>query len=310
MASIKQIRAFLTVTETGSFTRSAERLFVTQPALTRAIKNFEVEMGVRLFVRGTRSVALTRQGERFLPVAQRLVKEFDSAVADLHEESKGYFGNIHIATGAAFACAMLPAILRDFSRDSPRVKVKIEDANSVGIVQMVNSASIDFGIASLSGDVSRLATHRLLTARLGLLFAPGTTGVPRFIAVNDLGKYRVMRFAPDTSIAGALNSAGMVDSLAGKLGGVEVSSSAVELAMVEHGLGQALVSGLTAMSSQARGFVFVPLAEPEVVRELYLCYRSDLGLSAQATGLARAIVDGIARIKLPEHIALAPNVDL
>ena len=238
------------------------------------------------------------------------MKEFDSAVADLHEEAKGYSGNIHIATGTAFACAMLPAILRDFSCASPRVRVKIEDANSVGIVQRVNSASIDFGIASLSGDVSRLTTHRLLSARLGLLFAPGATRLPPFIPVSDLGKYRVMRFAPDTSIAGALNSAGAFASLTETLGGVEVSSSAVELAMVEQGLGQALVSGLTAMTPHARGFVFVPLAEPEVIRDLHLCYRSDLGLSSLAMGLAKAIAAGIARIAPPEHIALAPNIHL
>ena len=87
--TLKHLRAFVAVAETGSFTLGAARLCVTQSALTAVIQQFEAAVAQKMFDRSTRRVDLTRQAEQFLPEAQRVLRAFDNAVGDLMDLSSG-----------------------------------------------------------------------------------------------------------------------------------------------------------------------------------------------------------------------------
>ena len=87
--SIRHIRAFLAVARDGSFTRAAESLHLTQSTLTGTIKQLEEQAGLTLFDRTTRQVLLSGEGERFLPVAERLLSDFDTAMTDLRAVAEG-----------------------------------------------------------------------------------------------------------------------------------------------------------------------------------------------------------------------------
>lgn len=77
--TVKQLRAFLAVAQSLSFAQACERLHLSQPALSLAIKNLEQSLGGQLLVRTTRSVALTPEGETLLPIAVRLLADWDNA---------------------------------------------------------------------------------------------------------------------------------------------------------------------------------------------------------------------------------------
>jgi len=95
--SIRHIRAFLAVARDGSFTRAAESLHLTQSTLTGTIKQLEEQAGLTLFDRTTRQVLLSGEGERFLPVAERLLSDFDTAMTDLRAVAEQQQGQVGIA---------------------------------------------------------------------------------------------------------------------------------------------------------------------------------------------------------------------
>ena len=78
--TLKQIRAFLAIAQLKSFAQACELLHISQPALSVSIKNLEQTVGGKLFARSTRTLALTPEGERFVPIARRLLADFDSAL--------------------------------------------------------------------------------------------------------------------------------------------------------------------------------------------------------------------------------------
>jgi DNA-binding transcriptional LysR family regulator len=82
-ANLAQLRVFVAVARLGNFTRAAERLRLSQPSLSLHVRRLEQELGVRLLDRPTRSVALTRAGDDFLPIAERLLDDFQSAIASV-----------------------------------------------------------------------------------------------------------------------------------------------------------------------------------------------------------------------------------
>src|SRR5258707_4649003 len=90
--NLHQLRIFVAVARLGNFTRAAERLHLSQPSLSLHIRQLEADLGVRLFDRSTRSVALTSAGADFLPGAERLLEDFEAtvgAVADLAARRRG-----------------------------------------------------------------------------------------------------------------------------------------------------------------------------------------------------------------------------
>ncbi|MCG8356733.1 MAG: LysR family transcriptional regulator, partial [Kiloniellales bacterium] len=95
--TLRHLRAFVEVAHQGAFTRAAQALALSQPALTVVINQFETELGFKLFDRTTRRVRLTQEGERFLPTAEHLLDDFDQALEDLRAVSERRRGKVAIA---------------------------------------------------------------------------------------------------------------------------------------------------------------------------------------------------------------------
>ena len=147
----RHLRMFTTTAALGNISRASEQVHVSQPALTRALQEFESQLGVKLFARTTRRLALTHEGERFMPVAQRLLADMQQAALELREQSTGMRGTVSIAVGTAFGCSILPAVLRRFTASHPHVRVHLVDDNSAGITSRVSRAEVDLGIGSPVG---------------------------------------------------------------------------------------------------------------------------------------------------------------
>ena len=90
----RHLRTFVIVARYGSFNKAAEELSRTQPAITLAIKQLEEFVGLKLLDRTTRRVIPTAEGENFMPIAERLVRDFDTAISDLKATAERRIGNI------------------------------------------------------------------------------------------------------------------------------------------------------------------------------------------------------------------------
>src|ERR1700733_1549859 len=102
--STKQLTGFVHAAQLGSFTRAAERLYVTQAGLSAIIRDLEIQLGCRLFDRTTRTVTLTEAGRKFLPVALRTVEDITAAATELNQMSGRARQTIRVGATPLVAC--------------------------------------------------------------------------------------------------------------------------------------------------------------------------------------------------------------
>ncbi len=137
------------VAKEGSFNRAAEKLSRTQPAITLAVKQLEEFIGLKLIERTTRSVSTTTEGENFLPIAERLVRDFDAAIHDLRATSERRSGHVSMAVVPSVATNLLPEIIKTFAAEFPGINLHLDDDSSRGVQHRVERNEVDFGIGSM-----------------------------------------------------------------------------------------------------------------------------------------------------------------
>src|ERR1051325_2913014 len=138
------VEAFIAVADAGGFTRAADQLHITQTALSRRIQRFEDFLGVALFERTTRSVALTRLGADFLPQARRLLGDLRGALAEIRETGKALRGDRTIPRVPNVGVPLLPAILERYAQLHPANRVRILDHSSSGVAEAVLRREAEF----------------------------------------------------------------------------------------------------------------------------------------------------------------------
>ncbi len=147
---------FQAVAETGSFSRGAERLCVSQPAVSQQVAEFERALKARLFDRLPRGVRLTEAGELLLGYARRLSAleaEAERALAELHGLERG-----HLRVGASLTIGayVLPPVLGAFRRQYPGVELALEIANTEAVQRMVGEGTVDLGLTEGFADTPGL----------------------------------------------------------------------------------------------------------------------------------------------------------
>lgn len=301
--SQRQLQMFVTTAKAMHVSRASEQLHISQPALSRAIQELESQLGVKLFARSTRQLALTHEGAHFLPVAQRLLYDLEHAARDLAEQATGLSGTVTLALGTAFGCTVLPSILRHFGQSHPKVRVRLIDDNSAGISSRVARAEADLGIGSVFGDTSILHCQLLLTAPLGLLGDPKRFDLVAATQKGELHHLPLLKEPSDSSVMQVLQIRG--SALVPIMGtGVEVSSLALQLALAQSGVGVAVMSALGASHPQAQGLQFVAL-QPAMEREVFLLSRRDRELNPSARAFVQALAASLKQVQLHRSVRIA-----
>ncbi|AZC36700.1 LysR family transcriptional regulator [Pseudomonas chlororaphis] len=144
--TVKQIRAFLAVAQSLSFAVACERLHLSQSALSLTIKALEDGLGGRLFSRNTRNVALTPEGEALVPLARRLIADWDNAEDELRQRFTLQRGRVTLAAMPSFAGNLLPPILKTFRARYPQVNVTVNDVINEQVLEMVRDRQVELGV--------------------------------------------------------------------------------------------------------------------------------------------------------------------
>lgn len=145
--TVKQLRAFLAVAQSLSFVQACERLHLSQSALSLTIKALEEGLGGRLFSRTTRAVSLTPEGEVLLPLARRLLADWDNAEDELRQRFTLRQGRVALASMPSFAGNLLPPVLRSFRQQYPSISVTVHDVINEQVMEMVRDRQVELGIA-------------------------------------------------------------------------------------------------------------------------------------------------------------------
>lgn len=163
---LRQLRYFLVVADELHFGRAAERLHITQPPLTVAVRRLERELGVQLFDRTTRRVALTAAGQAFKDRIKAAVADLDSAAGDVADVAAGRSGRIRVGFVSSASYTTLPEAIRAFRQHRPRVDLVLNPLTSGEQVEQLLDGALDVGLIRDPGDVPGLNLELVSTEDL------------------------------------------------------------------------------------------------------------------------------------------------
>jgi DNA-binding transcriptional LysR family regulator len=153
---LRQLRYFLVVADELHFGRAAERLHITQPPLTVAVKRLERELGVPLFERTTRRVALTPAGKAFREKVRAALGGLDEAAGDVAEVAAGRSGKIRVGFVSSASYTTVPEAIRSFREHRPRVDLVLAPLTSGEQIEQLLDGELDLGLIRDPGDVPGL----------------------------------------------------------------------------------------------------------------------------------------------------------
>lgn len=299
--TMKQLRAFLAVAHCKGFTRAAEHIHLSQPALTMAIRQLEDIVDTRLFERTTRGVALTPDGSEFLPTAERLLREFDLAVRGVRVAARRRRGSIGVASVYSISTRVLPQVIPAFRRSHPSISIYMRDGNSSQVCQRVRQDEVDIGFASLVSQHSEVEAIPLFRDQLGV-FAKSDHPIfqlNRGLEWRDLAGYDFIGVAPDTATRPLLESVGnLPDSVASPR--FEVSNTTTLLAMVAAGNGITTMPALATPTAKHGPIQFRPLSRPKMWRTLYAVRRRDRAPSQTSKDLLAVVREHVRKSLVKE----------
>lgn len=170
---IRQLRAFVAIAETGTFTAGAARVHVTQAAISMQIRQLESEIGARVFVRAPRHVILTEAGEQLLRRARHILREHDAALDEIAELAGAERGRLRIGSASAMVLTeQLPAILKELRKQHPAAEISVVSGTSEVLVDQILAGEVDIAFVSLPVDVRGIKTERLSEDQLVAIASP------------------------------------------------------------------------------------------------------------------------------------------
>jgi len=170
---IRQLKAFLAIAEAKTFTAGARRVNVTQAAISMQIRQLEDEVGLQLFTRTPRRVILTEAGEYLLDRARKILREHDTALAEIAELGGVEHGRLRIGSASAeFATVQLPAILQGLREKFPNSELAVSAGTSQTLVDKIMHGEIDIAFVSLPVENSSITTDLLFSDEIVAIAHP------------------------------------------------------------------------------------------------------------------------------------------
>lgn len=170
----RQLHAFSALARRGSFTLAAKDLFLTQSAVSHAIKALEDDLGTRLVDRVGRRVLLTQAGEQFLRHTEKILREMEAARAGLDTLSKWGHGRLRVGASTTACQHILPTVLREFRQSYPKCVIRIEPGDHGAQVELLRGGHVDlaFVLESSTQAQSEFSFLSLFHDELRFLVSP------------------------------------------------------------------------------------------------------------------------------------------
>ncbi|GEN25111.1 LysR family transcriptional regulator [Halomonas cupida] len=283
--SIKQLQAFVIVSRSRSLAQASERLHLSQPAISIALKNLEEQVGGKLFSRDGRQLSLTPEGRDFLPTAQRLLQDWQEAFDDLGALFSKQRGKVTIAALPTLAAGLVPGVIAEFHRHYPRINLSLHDVLADEVTGMVRDERADFGLSVPPRDAEDLDFTPIIDDQNVVVCAQGHPLLEhREVAWRLLADY------PFIGIHRQSSSRQQIDQLMEDIGcRLDILCDASQIAtvgrMVAAGLGISVLPSLSFRQISLDGLDYRPLVEPRLPRHLGIITRRHAALSSAAVAL-------------------------
>ncbi len=170
---LSQLTAFYQVAITGSFSKAAEELFLSQPAISRQVSALEKELGLQLFSRQSKKVVLTDAGRRFFIYTEKIMGLLKEAQKEMHELKDMRTGELTIGASTTISNYLLPSLLAAYQRKNPGIGIHLSVGNSTEVEEMVLENKVDLGLLAGESQVPGLYQEQFAEDELCFLTHPG-----------------------------------------------------------------------------------------------------------------------------------------
>ena len=191
---IRQLKAFVAIAETKTFTAGAKCVNITQAAISMQIRQLEDEVGLQLFTRTPRRVILTQAGEHLLARARRILREHDAALAEIAEIAGAEHGRLRIGSASAmFSTKQLPNILGKLKEKFPNAEVTVSSGTSQVLVEKILHGAVDIAFISLPVEAVNIQTDLLFSDEIVAIAHPKhALAKEKYISVATLAGERLI----------------------------------------------------------------------------------------------------------------------
>ena len=167
---IKELRYFIAVAECGSISKAAEKLFTTQPNLSRQLMKLEEETGQKLLIRGNKKSELTEAGRLLYKRATEITELMDRTQSELRSDGDEVFGTVCIGGGESYAVGLIAKAAKEVSDMFPGIKFDFFSGDTDAVTEKLDKGLIDFGILIEPSNLEKYNSLRLpLTDKWGIL---------------------------------------------------------------------------------------------------------------------------------------------
>jgi len=270
------------VAELGGFHKAADRLHLSQTALSRRIQKLERYLGLKLLDRTTRSVTLTRVGREFLPRATRAVDDLAGSLARLKDIARDASGDVVVACIPSMAYQQLPNVIRSYAQRYPGNRVRLLDRSSAQVAEAVRSGEAELGIGLKLAADPELAEETVARDPFVLYCRTDHSASRRQeIGWKDLREYDLV------AISGASGNRALLDHQLQRhgidlQGRFEVEHPSTAISLVAAGVGAAVLPAATLLAGSFPDVRRVKLAHPVVHRTIVRFVRRGATLSPAA----------------------------
>jgi DNA-binding transcriptional LysR family regulator len=293
----KQLRAFVMLAQTGSFTLAAKELNLTQSAISHSMKALEQDVGCLLLNRMNKKVLLTQAGEQLLHHAVKILQEMTATRESLRQLGKWGKGRLRIGTSAAACQYILPAVLREFKESFPMYGIAIEPGDVPECIDALRNNRIDLALGLEPEKEDQFTFHSLFSDELLFLVSPqhpwaAADSVPR----TEIPRQNYVLYSKASytfrMVEKYFQREDMVLNTVMELGSMEGIKELVKL-----GLGVGILAPWTVRKElEERSLVTLPLGRRKLRRDwgIFHWRRHRLGLAEETfLGLCRSATEGL-----------------
>lgn len=290
MMDLRVLRYFLTVVQEEGIIAAANALHMTQPTLSRQLKDLEQELGTQLFVRGHKSqkLILTDKGQLLRKRAEDLLLLADKTKMEIQQDEQLLNGAVHIGGGESEGMRLLAKAAKNLQRKYPLVRFYIYSGNAEDVKERLDKGLLDFGLFIEPTSLQKYATLKLpYTDSWGLLVRRDSLlAAKESITVEDLFDVPLLVSSQKTTLRNLQQSFAWPVEKLNIIGKYNLIFNAALL--VEEGLGCALCLDKLVATSENSSLKFIPLT-PRLEMKLDLAWRQFQPLSREAAAFLQEV---------------------
>lgn len=288
---LNDLQAFRAVAQLASFRRAAESIHLSQPALSRRIDKLEDALGVKLFERSTRRVALTTVGRAFARDAERILDDLDNALLGIRDVASSSLGHVTIACVPSAAYYFMPQVISRYHQAFPRIRISVLDASANEVLASVANGDADFGLNFIGSQEPNIEFKLLLQERyVAACRRDHALAGRKRVTWRELYEYDYISVGRVSGNRLLLDQA--LTSLPQRPPSIcETQHVTTMLGLVEAGLGVAAVPTMAMPGSEHPLLTSVPLVDPVVTRRMGMIRSKARPLSPAAAQLYRYVAE-------------------